>query len=159
MLAAHKDHPFSVEAKKKKVAGVSTRIAVYNSVVTGAAFRKKKQRTVVETMAVSEEEVRILCTRWLLASGLSYTALQNEELLVLFRRITSIPGLTVTARDTFYSFAEGELALFTAWVIRTITSEFTAAQYCPFLALGVALGQNFRVGASKQSGTWSRCCG
>ncbi|KAF1776162.1 hypothetical protein GQ600_6826 [Phytophthora cactorum] len=75
-LLPHKDHPFTVECKRAKINKVSNKIAVYNTAANGASDpepKQKKQHTLLESIAVSADEVRILITRWLLSAGLPHT--------------------------------------------------------------------------------------
>ncbi|GMF29335.1 unnamed protein product [Phytophthora fragariaefolia] len=83
-------------------------------------------------MMVSADEVRILATWWLLSSGFPYTVLQNNELLIMLRRLSNQLKLVAPAGDTVYSFAEAELAIFTQWVSRILESELTKALQLPF---------------------------
>ncbi|GMF23227.1 unnamed protein product [Phytophthora fragariaefolia] len=138
MLGAHKDHLFSVEASQAKNGSVSTRIVAYDAAASATQDtepRSKKQRAIAEAMMDSADEVRILATRWLLSSGFPYTVLQNNELLIMLRRLSIQPKLVAPARDTVCYFAEGELATFTKWVSRILESELTKALQLSFVAV------------------------
>lgn len=62
MVGAHDEHPFSVEAIQAKLGAVSNRIVAYDvgtSAEQQTEPKVKKQRTIVEAMAVNADEVRI----------------------------------------------------------------------------------------------------
>ncbi|EGZ07659.1 hypothetical protein PHYSODRAFT_340716 [Phytophthora sojae] len=88
MLREHEDHPFSLKAAKAKQKAKMKKIQAHDAAVStaeSAAAKPKKQRTIEETMIVSDDQIRIMATRWLLSSGLPHTTLENGELLNLMQ--------------------------------------------------------------------------
>ncbi|GMF61820.1 unnamed protein product [Phytophthora fragariaefolia] len=107
MLKAHRDHRYSVGARRSKIDEVSTRISTYNSATASErpkASEKpkaKKQKTIPESMTINEDEIRLI----------------------------------VPACETIYKFGDGEYALFIKWVSRTIAFELAAVQRRPFVSV------------------------
>jgi hypothetical protein len=138
MLRDHEDHPFSVKAAKAKQKANMTKIQAHDAAVStaeSAAAKPKKQRTIEETMVVSDDHIRIMTTRSLLSLGLPHTTLENGELLNLVRRLSLQPSLSLPARETFYGFAYADFQSFVDLASKYLQSEFELALRLPFLAM------------------------
>ncbi|OWY96050.1 hypothetical protein PHMEG_00033783 [Phytophthora megakarya] len=138
MIRQHEGHPYSIGAtkalKEKKMAKIQAHKPKLSEHLSSEQ-KSKRQRTIEETSMITDDEMRILSTRWLLSSGLPYTALENPELLYLVRRLSNRPELTFPARETFYGYVAADFQSFVNLTSVFLRTEFTKVHGLPFVSL------------------------
>ncbi|KAF4129829.1 hypothetical protein GN958_ATG20995 [Phytophthora infestans] len=68
------------------------------NVISAQVEPKAKNKEMEESLSLTAEEAKILITRWLLSSGLPSTTLSNKALLLMARRLSNQPKLSLPAR-------------------------------------------------------------